>query len=358
MHHGHSPRHGHSENGQKEVGISVYGTMGRMGAKDLVAVGGTLPLPPDYKSHRKQVDHRHHAFLPLFLFVASLASFTWLFFFHAAALLIGLFFALAGCILVMFTGDSIGPQRFIALCSLVALLLGAPSGWYIHEKRVQYWYALQYGQHYSNVVPTQLAAAHADASIISFEAEAIVDTAFTSGYRSIGQGGHVFCAAPITAGGDPTGQVQFFAVGRDCCCRPCPALGILGLEKKDEPFDFDQFRDCCKDQAQMTCDGVGTEGRHTGIVIHDFGTLPSRSDHYRDAVKLAAATWDLPMAEEPIMVRWVEDSQVDATIAQWKWEATYYMFGVMIFGLVALYYGISMGLWAIFGGTEAPMGAQ
>ena len=40
--------------------------------------------------------------------------------------------------------------------------------------QVQYWYALQYGQRYSNVVPTQLAAAHSDASVIGFEAEAAV----------------------------------------------------------------------------------------------------------------------------------------------------------------------------------------
>merc|ERR1719352_1594697 len=176
--------------------------------------------------------------------------------------MIGLFVALASCVFVLCTGSTIGPDRFIALCSLIALLLGAPSGWYIHEKRVQYWYGLQYGQHYSNVVPTQLAAAHSDASVIGFEEEAAVDVAYTSGFKAIGQGGHVFCAAPITTGGDPAGQVQYFAVGRDCCCRPCPALGVLGLERQDEPSFFrygDQFRDCCKDMAQMTCDGVGTE---------------------------------------------------------------------------------------------------
>lgn len=345
-----------SDERQREIGISVYGTMGRTAAKDLAAVGGTMPLPPDYKSNRKLVDHSHHVVLPLALFVVSLTSFTWFFFFHAAVLVIGLAFTMASCILVMLTARGVGPQRFIALCSLLALLIGAPSGWYIHEKRVQYWYALQYGQHYSNVVPTQLAAAHSDASIIGFEKEARVAVAYTSGYKSIGQGGHVFCAAPITTGGDPVGQVQFFAVGRDCCCRPCPALGLLGLDKEHEP-DFDQFRDCCKDTATMTCDGVLTEGRHSGIVIHDFGALPSRGDHYHDAVRLAAATWDLEIADEPIMVRYVEDSQVDATIAQWYWEATWYMVGVMIFGVVVLYYGTNAGLYAIFGGSEKPLDA-
>jgi hypothetical protein len=318
-------QHSQSDDDAREVGISVYGTLGRKAG--LASVGGTMPLPPDYKSHRRNVDHRHLAVWPLSLFVASLYSFTWYFFWHPAALLIGLGFVTAGCILVMFTAKGHGPGRFIALCSLMGLLLGAPSGWYIHEKRVQYWYALQYGQHYSNVVPTQLAAAHSDASVIGFEAEASVDIAYTSGYRSIGQGGHVFCAAPITTGGDPAAAVQFFAVGRDCC----------------------------KDMAPMTCDGVGTEGRHTGIVVHDFGILPSRGDHYRDAVRLAAATWDLAIAEEPIMVRWVQDSEVDATIGQWKSDANWLMAGVMIFGLAVLYYGISMGLYAIFGGTDEPL---
>jgi hypothetical protein len=256
----------------------------------------------------------------------------------------------------MFTARGRGPERFIALCSLLAILIGAPAGWYIHEKRVQYWYALHYGQHYSNVVPTQLAAAHSDASIIGFEAESNVAAAYTSGYKSIGQGGHVFCAAPITTGGDPVGQVQYFAVGRDCCCRPCPALGLLGLDKEHEP-DLDEYRDCCKDAAPMTCDGVMAPGPHSGIVIHDFGVLSSRGDHYRDAVQLAAATWDLAVADEPIMVRWVETSQVDATIAQWKWEATWYMVSVLIFGLVVLYNGITAGLYAIFGGSNEPLDA-
>lgn len=351
--------HNHSVDGAREYGISVYGAMGRQ-AKLVPAVGGTMPLPPDHKSSRKPVDHSHHAFLPLTIFVTTLTAFTWFFFFHAAALVIGAFFVVAGCILVMFTARGHGPDRFIALCTLIAVLIAAPSGWYIHEKRVQFWYALHYGQHYANVVPTQLAAAHSDASIIGFEAEARVDIAYTSGYKSIGQGGHTFCAAPITTGSDPVGQVQYFAVGRDCCCRPCPALGLAGVEREDEPDfvrHFDQFRDCCKDMATMTCDGVLTEGRHSGIVIHDFGVLPNRGDHYRDAVRLAAATWDLEMAEEPIMVRWVEDSKVDATIAQWYYEAMWYMVGVMIFGLVLLYRGVNAGLYAIYGGAERPMDA-
>lgn len=352
-------RHGGSEENAKEVGISVYGTMGRTAGQNLALIGGVRPLPADYKSSRRQVDYTHHIVLPLFLFVVSLTSFTWLFFFHSAALLIGLGFAIAACILVMFTARGNGPQRFIALCCLMALALGAPPGWYIHEKRVQYWYALQYGQRYSNVVPTQLAAAHSDASVIGFEAEAAVNTAYTSGYKAVGQGGHTFCAAPITTGGEPAGQVQYFAVGRDCCCRPCPALGFAGLGREDEKMfgldRLDEFRDCCKDMAPMTCDGVLTEGRHSGIVIHDFGALPSRGDHYWDAVRLSAATWDLALADEPIIVRWVEDSEVDATIAQWKWEATWYMVGVLVFGLFVLYNGVKMGLYAIFGGTETPL---
>ena len=70
---------------------------------------------------------------------------------------------------------------------------------------------------------------------------------------------------------------------------------------------------------------------------------------------MSAATWDLALADEPIIVRWVEDSEVDATIAQWKWEATWYMVGVLVFGLFVLYNGVKMGLYAIFGGTETPL---
>merc|ERR1719181_135025 len=114
--------------------------------------------------------------------------------------------------------DGAGPYRLGAVTCTLAVILGSSAGWYIHEKRMQFWYGYQYGERYGNVVPSELASAHADASVIGFEVEAYVDTAQSVSYSPLGAWDADFCVAPITSPGFE-GEIQYFAVGTNCCQR-------------------------------------------------------------------------------------------------------------------------------------------
>jgi hypothetical protein len=305
-----------------EKGISVYGTMG---ANQTVLLGGVKPLPPDYVG-RPPVGHSHLIVWPCLLFVASLLSFTWLYITHSTILIMTVAFSSCYLIVISTTGDS-RARSLVAFVSLLAILFGAGIGWYTHEKRVQFWYGLHYGERYSNVVPTQLASAHADAAVIGFASGTYVDTENSAGYKSVGAAGHEFCAAPIIED-DFKGEVQYFAVGRDCC----------------------------DDRAGFWCDGTGTKDTaHSGVVVHDYGALTSRADHYMDAVRLTVATWDIVSVPNPLIVRWVADANIDSTIDEWKWSGIYMNAGSSVFGLTFVYILMSVGLNAVYAGGSVEL---
>lgn len=306
-----------------EKGISVYGTMG---PHQTSILGGTKALPAGFKSSRKAVDHSHLIVWPCILFVASLLAFTWSYITHKYLLLGALGFSCCYLFILMAMGRS-RTSNLMALVSLLALLFGAGIGWFTHEKRVQFWYGLHYGERYSNVVPSQLASAHSDASVIGFASGTYVDTENSAGYKFVGAAGHEFCAAPIISD-DFKGEVQYFAVGRDCC----------------------------DDRAGFWCDATGTkETSHSGIVVHDYGLLTSRADHYMDAVRLAVATWDIVSVPNPLIVRWVEDANVEATIDEWKWSGIYMNIFSSVFGLSFVYIMMSFGLNAIYAGGSVEL---
>ena len=64
---------------------------------------------------------------------------------------------------------------------------------------------------YLNVLPSESAAAHADAGKLLFSLDTKVDTSKTVGYRAK----HVYCVAPIMD--YATTVIQYWAVGVDCC---------------------------------------------------------------------------------------------------------------------------------------------
>jgi len=306
-----------------EKGISVYGTMG---PNQTSILGGTKALPPGFKSSRKPVDHSHLIVWPCLLFEVSLFAFTWLYITHSTALLLTLGFSCCYLILISTSGHS-RTRSLLALVSLLAILFGAGIGWFTHEKRVQFWYGLHYGERYSNVVPTQLASAHADASVIGFASGTYVDTENSAGYKSVGAAGHEFCAAPIIAE-DFKGEIQYFAVGRDCC----------------------------DDRAGFWCDSTGVKDvMHSGIVVQDYGALTSRADHYMDAVRLTVATWDLVTVPDPLIVRWVANSDIDSTIDEWKWDGIWMNLGASVFGITFVYIMMSAGLNAIYAGGSVEL---
>jgi len=252
--------------------------------------GGTLPKPVNQIQGRKKKLEAGAKFLiitPAIFYAVFLLLFTWLSFFYPIRLQTGAAITCAFLGGVMYKAQWDGPVRFGAMLSLFAVILGSLAGWYLHETRAQFWYGYRYGERYNNVVPSQAAASLADAAVIGFEDDAYLDAPNAAGFTPIGAEGKEYCVSPIMAP-DQEGEVQFWAGGTDCCYA----------------------------RASFWCDAAAAKGRKSGVVIFDTGIFKTAIDHYRDAIKIAEATWEVKSAPEPLIVRFVEDSMVDATIQE------------------------------------------
>jgi hypothetical protein len=298
-----------------------YGSVGRLGA------GGTLPLPANYGKQKKAALNVMEVNIligtPCVIYVFFLLLFMFYSFFKLSGIITIAVVTMVVCCGVIVNADaSIGPFRFGATCCLFAVFMGSSFGWYIHERRVQFWYGHQYGERYGNVVPSELATAHADAAVIGFEHEAYVDIAQSVGYTPLGAWDDEFCVAPVVSPGFH-GEIQYFAAGTNCC----------SVTKRGSTW---------------TCDNFKSDGQHSGIVIFDTGVFYTKADHYRDAIRMAAATWDLQVAKDTLIVRWVSAADVGTAINREFVEAWGMAIICVAFGVVVLYGGADLGARSIY----------
>merc|ERR1719335_1310500 len=173
---------------------------------------------------------------------------------------------------------------FIGHLCLLACVLGSTAGLYNYYSHMfQYW-SYDENRAYTNVLPTEPAASHADAGKIVFANSARVDTTRAVGFKM----NTVFCVAPIL---DDTqlDRVEYWAAGTDCC----PMRG-----------DFN-------------CDSAWDASAKSGVVILDSTEnswlmsrmFTTRRDYFLRAAKQAEATYSLGGAKEPLFVRWVSSPQ-------------------------------------------------
>ena len=156
---------------------------------------------------------------------------------------------------------------------MVGILLGLYN---YHEYMFSYW-AYDEFREYNNVLPSEPAAAHADAGKLMFSEDARVDTTKAVGFKHT----DTYCVAPIL---DDTqsSRVEFWAAGMNCCGK----------------------------RADFKCDDAWDDRARAGVVILDNDSwLPSHRDIYMKAVKIAEAAFDVVSAEEPLFVRWVVDPE-------------------------------------------------
>jgi len=175
------------------------------------------------------------------------------------------------------SSDNVVYQFFGALC-VFAVIVAIATGlsnyrWYTRPANI-----LHESHEYFNVLPSEPAAAHADAGKIFFAENARVDSTKSVGYKS----GHIYCVAPILdeyAGS----KVEYWAVGMDCCGQ----------------------------RSEFTCDAAADTGVWGGVVVQDSSFLWGKSnfDHYHLAVKQAEAAFDLVSAKEILFIRWVENPE-------------------------------------------------
>lgn len=170
-----------------------------------------------------------------------------------------------------------GGRRTTGALVVIAVIFGAIAGQRNYAKHMATYYNYSGSREFTDVLPTEPAAAHADAGKITFASVAMVDTTKSVGYKK----GDTYCVAPIME--PSSGQrVEFWAVGMNCCS------------------GRNDFR----------CGDVGSPAVKSGVVLMDWDTnslLPTQHEYYLKAVKEAEAAFDLVSASEPLLLFWTKD---------------------------------------------------
>jgi hypothetical protein len=172
---------------------------------------------------------------------------------------------------------------FMAMTCCLAAFFGSLLGYYNYVHVVSRFWEYYEHRRYTNVMPDELAAAHADAAAIVFTPGTAPDITRPVGFQV---GHHVYCVAPITIRGVEltTPDVQYWAAGKDCC----------------------------KARSEFKC-GASTEpSARAGITMRnashyvDFERLRD-AIFFRQAIEMAKASYGLTSAPEPLFMHWVKD---------------------------------------------------
>lgn len=258
--------------------------------------------------------------LPITTYVLTMQFFAWLSYYYINQLFITLVCCCSACVFAFASvprdAKAGVKTKFKAVSVLLALVMGAYVGWHVHLRFVRYYYASKQGERYTNVLPVQSASSHSDAAIIDFANSAYVMLGEAIAFHPI-TSAHRYCVAPIL---EPTqtNDVQFWAVGTDCCDVSdgfkCDAAGKAADLPAPEP----------------------NRGPHSGVRVFDLGTLETDADHYRAAIRMAESNSELRGADDAILVRWVLTPDVDATIAEHWHTAHVWLFVASVLGSLPL----------------------
>lgn len=194
---------------------------------------------------------------------------------------------------------------------------------------VDYWpYNLR--RHYTNVAPDELAASHADASVLVFMKGARPDPSRSMGYF---RHGHTYCVAPIALESGYSDQqlsadVQYWAVGKDCCkgehafncddaTDPNARAGLVKIDKSHSDSDSETFMEGVMSSSEM--------------------------NYYEKAVLMTMAKFDLQSPKERLYVRFVADIEKsrsgywsDAWFAWGKYQALWLLVWIVAGALIVV----------------------
>lgn len=169
-----------------------------------------------------------------------------------------------------------------AACA-VAVLCGWIAGYYLHYLYAFDYFAYEDHHQYTNVWPSEPAAAHQDASALVFAAETRPDMRLIGSFRAAYS---TYCATPIAMDGvvEPDqGEIQYWAVGVDCCPRG---------------------KFFCGDARDLTA--------RAGLVVYNRTFIGSKYmtnevDLYAQAVRTVEAKYGTLSAKTPIFLHWAKD---------------------------------------------------
>jgi len=225
--------------------------------------------------------------LPFLVFVTVECLF--LFLYHFAPLVVWMFVAvilIGGWYLLTMGMEMQGGAAGVWYTSMgmvlgLSAILGSAAGHHLYREHITTTWFYDEHRTYSNVLPTDSAASHADAGLITFARGSHVDVTQSTGYRM----GSLYCAAPIMDSGS-VNSAEFWAVGIDCC----------------------------SEVGDMWCDDVKVSSARVGSVVPpdvvSWLNLGAAQDYdkFRAAVQQAASQFAITAPADPIIVRWTSSA--------------------------------------------------
>mmetsp|Transcript_22490 Transcript_22490/g.41398 ORF Transcript_22490/g.41398 Transcript_22490/m.41398 type:complete len:312 (+) Transcript_22490:129-1064(+) len=197
----------------------------------------------------------------------------------------------------------------LGITCLPALLLGAFVGLYLYDSYAIFPYFYRNSRVYTNVSPTESAAAVGDGGKLVFSAESYVDV--DSGVSYNAENGNTYCVAPIHDNAQ-IDRVQFWAAGINCCKTSASA------------------------NATFECDAAHDNSAHSGIVVFDNNGYfeEARYKYYQRARDKAEATYSLNSVTRPLYVRWVKESNLDMLVSEYSWRCIGFLFLFLLLDLL------------------------
>lgn len=162
--------------------------------------------------------------------------------------------------------------------SIAGIILGIALGLWVYETYMVVFFQIGIGPWYHNALAGNPGATYGDAGAVQFAAGSLVDTSKALGYRSM----TTYCVAPVLSINPDHSQVNFWAVGTDCC-------GVRGT---------------------FWCGDAGEPGAHWAVREPSAGWFFNRARNGYDlAIRQAEAVYQLNSDPDRELVRWVSDPE-------------------------------------------------
>jgi len=195
-----------------------------VGEDNFSSQGSFTTFPPprktmnriDWSMRISNLDFLVMVFLPSCMFLLVVLLFVLIFYEYqwlvwsmmAMCFLLGILFILVGIARLQLSHLAIG------LLCLAAACTGAGAGFYIYVAYASSYWSVENGAVYKHVEPSTPGSKYADASLITFTPDSIVDFGRSLGYM---EAGSLYCVAPIIPAGPSSDTAQYWAAGWDCC---------------------------------------------------------------------------------------------------------------------------------------------
>jgi len=193
------------------------------------------------------------------------------------------------------------------MCSIV---FGVVIGGLNFDHHMYPFYSYAFHTSYSNVLPSEGAAAHADAGKIIWAASARIDQTKAVGFKGV----HTYCVAPVLDDSDMS-KIGFWAAGLDCC-------GARG---------------------SFWCDEANKTTAFGAVPLKESMILGIDHEGFHKAIKLAEASFNIHAEKDPLLVRWLVNP------VAYQWNMFYLGMGIYVMSvMVSLILSVLMAAYINF----------